>query len=81
MSSLPSYSEAIAPTDWLALAVPYVARSDYRALCLVSRRFWLAFAPRLWRDILTAVRQCGLDPSDGTHQPRFYCSLDDYEYS
>lgn len=66
MTALPSYSEAIAQTDWLALAAPYVSFSDYRALCRVSRRFWDTFAPRLWRDILSAVRHSGLDPSDGT---------------
>lgn len=65
MTSLPSYQEAIAETDWLGLVAPYVAFSDYRALCLVSGRFWRTFAPRLWRDILRAVRLCGLDPSDG----------------
>lgn len=65
MTALPSYQEAIAETDWLALVAPYVFFSDYRSLCLVSGRFWNTFAPRLWRDILRAVRLCGLDPSDG----------------
>jgi hypothetical protein len=35
-------------------------------LCLVSARFWNAFAPRLWRDPLWSARQLGLDPGDGT---------------
>ncbi|KAL6864505.1 hypothetical protein J3F83DRAFT_766536 [Trichoderma novae-zelandiae] len=47
---LPSYSEALARPDWLQLAAPYIAITDYPALCRVSSRCWRIFAPRLWRD-------------------------------
>lgn len=62
---LPTYHEATARADWLALAGPYVQFADYRALCLVSRRFWRVFAPRLWGDILDSAARLGLDPAEG----------------
>jgi hypothetical protein len=65
MASLPSYEEATSRLDWLGLVAPFVEFSDYKILCLVNRRFWHVFAPRLWRDLLVAVRQAGLDPGDG----------------
>lgn len=68
MASLPSYREATAKLDWLCLVAPYVAFPDYAALCLVSRRFWHVFAPRLWENLFRSVRLAGLDPSDGEWQ-------------
>ncbi|KAK1238046.1 hypothetical protein MKX08_002625 [Trichoderma sp. CBMAI-0020] len=47
---LPSYQQATSRGDWLRLAAPGVAFTDYPALCCVSRRFWAVFAPRIWRD-------------------------------
>lgn len=70
MAALPSYHEATARPDWLALAAPYVAWADLASLCLVCRRAWALFAPRLWADLLTAVRRCGLPPGDGESWPQ-----------
>uniref|UniRef100_A0A8H7NDT4 Uncharacterized protein n=1 Tax=Bionectria ochroleuca TaxID=29856 RepID=A0A8H7NDT4_BIOOC len=64
MDALPSYHEATTRLDWLAFVAPYIQFSELSSLCLVSRRFWKALAPLLWADLLTAVRQTGLDPSD-----------------
>lgn len=47
---LPSYRDATAPRDWLALVAPYVPSADLARLCCVSRRFYHQFAPRLWND-------------------------------
>ncbi|KAH8125748.1 hypothetical protein FP744_10002432 [Trichoderma asperellum] len=47
---LPSYQQATSRGDWLPLAAPYIAFTDYPALCCVNRRFWSVFAPRIWRD-------------------------------
>jgi hypothetical protein len=65
MASLPSYAEATTRPDWVPWVASHVDPKDYYALCLVSRRFWDAFAPRLWRDLLVSVRRVGVDPSDG----------------
>ncbi|ODA77727.1 hypothetical protein RJ55_06329 [Drechmeria coniospora] len=64
MSSLPSYREATTRPDWLLLAAPRVRFADYRSLCLVCRRSWSIFAPRLWGDLLRSVRRSGLEPAD-----------------
>lgn len=69
MASLPSYHEAVARPHWLDVAAPYVRFADYHALCLVSRRCWAVFAPRLWGNLLVAARLRGLDPGDGTCSP------------
>ncbi|KAH8714186.1 hypothetical protein BGZ61DRAFT_207511 [Ilyonectria robusta] len=61
---LPSYREATARQDWLHLVASFVALPDYPALCLVDRRFWHVFAPRLWFNVLLAVRQAGLQSGD-----------------
>lgn len=65
MSSLPSYQEAVGRSDWLGIVAPYASARDYASLCLVSRRFYRQFAPRLWIDPLRTVRVLGLDPGDG----------------
>lgn len=70
MASLPSYHEATARPDWICLVAPYVPFGDYRSLCLVSRRFWGEFAPRLWGNLLRSARLAGLDPGDGE-----YCAM------
>ncbi|KAK5997779.1 hypothetical protein PT974_00140 [Cladobotryum mycophilum] len=57
---LPSYREATARPDWLQLASSHVSFADYRALCLVDRRFWRLFAPRLWANLLGSARLSGL---------------------
>ncbi|KAH6999953.1 hypothetical protein EDB80DRAFT_725879 [Ilyonectria destructans] len=62
---LPSYHEATARQDWLHLVASFVAPPDYPALCLVDRRFWHVFAPRLWFNVLLAARQAGLQSGDG----------------
>ncbi|PHH65798.1 hypothetical protein CDD81_1525 [Ophiocordyceps australis] len=61
---LPSYGEATTRADWLAVAAPYVAFSDFTSLCLVSRRCWALFAPRLWCNVLVSARRAGLDASN-----------------
>lgn len=65
METLPSYQAATTRIDWLAVVAPYVRFADYYALCLVDHRSWRIFAPRLWVNILRAVRRRGLNPSDG----------------
>lgn len=66
-ASLPSYHEAITRLDWLQPVAPYVRFADYRALCLVSRRFWAVFAPRLWTNLLRSARLSGLQSGDGKY--------------
>ena len=51
--------------DWLDVVASYVAIKDYRSLCLVCKRFYNRFAPRLWKDPLQTVRALGLDEGDG----------------
>ncbi|RYP45082.1 hypothetical protein DL768_008513 [Monosporascus sp. mg162] len=64
MENLPSYEEAMSGPDWLSLAAPFVPLSSWRQCCLVNRRFYREFAPRLWQDPLVTVRKLGLDPND-----------------
>ncbi|KAH7153080.1 hypothetical protein EDB81DRAFT_931451 [Dactylonectria macrodidyma] len=64
MEYLPSYHEATTRPDWLHLVAPFVAPRDYPALCRVNGRFWHVFAPRLWSDLLLAVRHAGLQSGD-----------------
>ncbi|KXJ96337.1 hypothetical protein Micbo1qcDRAFT_229272 [Microdochium bolleyi] len=64
MTDLPSYQEAIAEADWLGLAASYVPTACLPKCCLVSRRFYKHFAPRLWQDPLSTIRRLGLDPND-----------------
>ncbi|KAI0388823.1 hypothetical protein F5Y17DRAFT_470152 [Xylariaceae sp. FL0594] len=64
-SSLPSYSEATSEVDWLLLVAPFVPASSWTACCLINRRFYRHFAPRLWQDPLVTIRQLGLRPNDG----------------
>ncbi|KAH8166587.1 hypothetical protein CIB48_g1689 [Xylaria polymorpha] len=64
MDSLPSYSEATTRLDWLSLVAPHIPASGWTSCCLVDRRFYDRFAPRLWRDPLVTVRQLGLHPND-----------------
>ncbi|KAM7220882.1 hypothetical protein V8F06_003776 [Rhypophila decipiens] len=56
MDHPPSYLDATRRQDWLELVAPHVSVRDYPALCLVSKRFYDIFAPRLWHDPLTAAR-------------------------
>ncbi|KAK4187608.1 hypothetical protein QBC35DRAFT_532426 [Podospora australis] len=51
----PSYQDATRRPDWLEFVAPYVPIKDYARLCLVSRRFYGHFAPRLWNDPLTTA--------------------------
>ncbi|KEZ46042.1 hypothetical protein SAPIO_CDS0886 [Scedosporium apiospermum] len=63
----PSYEQAITTGGqgwWLELVAPYVSVGDYPSLCLVSRRFYDVFCPRLWKDPLVTVRILGLDPGN-----------------
>ncbi|KAI1337328.1 hypothetical protein F5Y15DRAFT_408153 [Xylariaceae sp. FL0016] len=64
MNDLPSYKEATTRQDWLELCAPYVSVADWRRCCLVNRRFYRQFAPRLWQDPLVAIRELGLHPND-----------------
>jgi hypothetical protein len=75
MDSLPSYQEAIAKSDWLNLVAPYCNFDDYRALCLVNRRFQQIFAPRLWKDLFISARLAGVDPGDGKCEQRLELKL------
>lgn len=63
---LPSYSEAISRPDWLQLAAPYIAITDYPALCRVSSRCWHIFAPLLWRDPCAWSKRLGRSTDDDT---------------
>jgi len=65
MGDLPSYHEATAEVDWLGLVGSYLQMRSLPACCLVNRRFYRLFAPRLWQDPLCAIRQLGLNPNDG----------------
>jgi hypothetical protein len=60
---LPSYQEATKRPDWLALVAPYVPIRDYARLCLVSKRFFDEFAPRLWNDPFAVI--CMQNPHHG----------------
>ncbi|KAI1175111.1 hypothetical protein F4777DRAFT_342131 [Nemania sp. FL0916] len=64
MDILPSYSEATSRLDWLSLVAPFVPAFDWASCCLVDRRFYGHFAPRLWRDPLVTIRQLGLHAND-----------------
>ncbi|KAI3327846.1 hypothetical protein HD806DRAFT_531182 [Xylariaceae sp. AK1471] len=64
MDILPSYSEATSRLDWLSLVAPFVPASSWTPCCLVDRRFYNHFAPRLWQDPLVTARQLGLHPND-----------------
>ncbi|KAI0970714.1 hypothetical protein F4678DRAFT_100191 [Xylaria arbuscula] len=64
MDILPSYSEATTQLDWLSLVASFVPASDWTACCLVDKRFYNHFAPRLWQDPLCIVRKLGLHPND-----------------
>lgn len=68
MENLPSYEEAVSRPDWLGLVAPFVPSSSWRQCCLVNRRFYYQFAPRLWQDPLVIVRELGLDPNDGKRE-------------
>ncbi|KAL6901251.1 hypothetical protein GGI43DRAFT_404388 [Trichoderma evansii] len=56
---LPSYQQATSRGDWLQLAAPYIAFTDYPSLCCVNRHFWSVFAPRIWRDPRKASGRLG----------------------
>jgi len=60
MDHPPSYLDATRPQDWLELVAPYASVRDLSNLCLVSKRFYGYFAPRLWNDPLTAAKTLGL---------------------
>lgn len=65
MEDLPSYQDAIRRKDWLDVVAPYALISDYHNLCLVSRRFYNRFAPRLWKDPIRMIRELGLSRDNG----------------
>ena len=71
MTSLPSYQEATGRVDWLELAAPYVSLEDYPALCLVSKRFYSHFAPRLWNDPQRFAHLVKLSDHDGQYSACF----------
>ncbi|KAL7943794.1 hypothetical protein V8C42DRAFT_328461 [Trichoderma barbatum] len=68
MDVLPSYQQATTRPDWLQLAAPFIAFTDYPSLCRVSRRFWLVFAPRLWRDPCAASKRLGWSTDHDTRR-------------
>lgn len=73
---LPSYQDATRRPDWLELVASHVPIGEYARLCLVSRRFYHQFAPRLWNDPLAAAGMLGRD--NGQSLPTrsfFYCRL------
>ncbi|KAL7906967.1 hypothetical protein GGI35DRAFT_457370 [Trichoderma velutinum] len=59
MDVLPTYQQATTRPDWLQLAAPYIAFTDYPSLCRVSHHFWSVFAPQLWRDPCAASKRLG----------------------
>jgi hypothetical protein len=65
MASLPSYQEAISRPQWIAIVAPYVAPRDYCCLCLVDKRFYAEFGPRIWKDPFKTIRLLGGDPANG----------------
>lgn len=65
MDALPSYEDAISSPDWLDLVAVYIPVVDWLRCCLVDRRFYGQFAPRLWQDPLVTIRHLGLHPNDG----------------
>jgi hypothetical protein len=60
----PSYQDAVKPLDWLDVVAPYVPIREYARLCLVDKRFYRQFAPRLWNDPF-AVPPRGPDQDPG----------------
>ncbi|RFU72096.1 leucine rich repeat domain containing [Trichoderma arundinaceum] len=52
--ALPSYQDAVSRSDWLQLAAPYMAYTDYPALCRVNRRWWCCKVAALIRNRLPA---------------------------
>ncbi|KAI1811516.1 hypothetical protein GGS20DRAFT_579015 [Poronia punctata] len=64
MDVLPSYREATSKLDWLSLVAPWIPASSWVSCCLVNRRFYQYFAPRLWQDPLVTIRLLGLHPND-----------------
>ncbi|KAI0133342.1 hypothetical protein F4776DRAFT_671354 [Hypoxylon sp. NC0597] len=64
MDILPSYEQAVSSPDWLDLVAGYVPVVDWPRCCLVDRRFYSRFAPRLWQDPLVTIRRLGLHPND-----------------
>ncbi|KAI0479477.1 hypothetical protein GGR56DRAFT_665192 [Xylariaceae sp. FL0804] len=64
MDDLPSYGEATTRLDWLDLVAAYVPVASWPRCCLVNRRFYQRFAPRLWQDPLVVIRSLGLHPND-----------------
>ncbi|KAK1761257.1 hypothetical protein QBC47DRAFT_456887 [Echria macrotheca] len=52
----PSYQEATGPADWLTIIAPKIPPRSYVSLCLVSKRFYRQFAPRLWNDPLAIIQ-------------------------
>ncbi|OTA96631.1 hypothetical protein M434DRAFT_392569 [Hypoxylon sp. CO27-5] len=64
MDILPSYEQAVSSPDWLDLVAGDVPVVDWPRCCLVDRRFYSRFAPRLWQDPLVTIRRLGLHPND-----------------
>ncbi|KAI1800753.1 hypothetical protein F4811DRAFT_496281 [Daldinia bambusicola] len=64
METLPSYKRATTAPDLLDLVAAYIPVVDWPQCCLVDRRFYRQFAPRLWQDPLVTIRQLGLHPND-----------------
>ncbi|KAI0095644.1 hypothetical protein F4814DRAFT_181462 [Daldinia grandis] len=64
METLPSYERATTAPDLLDLVVSYIPAKDWPRCCLVDRRFYRQFAPRLWQDPLVTIRHLGLHPND-----------------
>lgn len=65
MAALPSYLEAISRPQWISVVAPYVYPADYARLCLVNKRFYAEFGPRIWKDPLQMIRRLERDPADG----------------
>ncbi|KAK4156385.1 hypothetical protein C8A00DRAFT_30779 [Chaetomidium leptoderma] len=61
MEHPPSYQRATKRPDWLGLVAPYIPLRKYARLCLVSKRFYRHFAPRLWNDPFTTARMLNPD--------------------
>ena len=66
---LPSYQEATKRPDWLELVALHVPIQEYARLCLVSKRFYHQFAPRLWNDPLVVAGMHRGDKGQSSDSP------------
>ncbi|KAL2135791.1 hypothetical protein VTI74DRAFT_6857 [Chaetomium olivicolor] len=71
MAHPPSYQDATTTPDWLELVARSIPIREYARLCLVSRRFYRHFAPRLWNEPLAVAGMLCQDSYDPEWLVRF----------